>query len=77
VRGKRRWPGGTSLQLLTCTGGRPMMAGGAGRGSGGSVARGGRRPERVGVEWAKIGPGAGPATRISKETTWAIKVNRA
>jgi hypothetical protein len=54
-----------------------MMAGGAGRGSGGSVARGGRRPERVGVEWAKIGPGAGPATRISKETTWAIKVNRA
>jgi hypothetical protein len=49
---------------------------GAGRGSGGSVAQGGRRPERIGLEWAEVGPGAGPAVRISKETTWAIKVNR-
>jgi hypothetical protein len=49
----------------------------AGRGSGGSVAQGGRCPERVGLEWATVGPGAGPAARISMETTWAIKVNRA
>jgi hypothetical protein len=51
--------------------------GGTGRGSGGSVAQGGRRLERVGLEWAEVGLGAGPAARISKETTWAIKLNRA
>jgi hypothetical protein len=28
------------------------LHGGTGRGSGGSVAQGGRRPERVGLEWA-------------------------
>jgi hypothetical protein len=54
-----------------------QQRGGAGRGSGSSVALGGRRPERVGMEWAEVGPGAGPAARISKEMTWGIKVNRA
>jgi hypothetical protein len=49
--------------------------GGASRGSGGSVAQGGKRSERVGLEWAKVGPGAGPAASISMETTWAIMVN--
>jgi hypothetical protein len=48
-----------------------------GKRCGGSVAQGGRRPERAGLEWAEVGPGAGPAARISRETTWAIKVNRA
>jgi hypothetical protein len=47
--------------------------GDAGRGSGGSVAQGGRHPERIGLEWAEVGP----PVRISKETTWAIKVNQA
>jgi hypothetical protein len=51
--------------------------GGTGWAGGGSVARGGRCPERVGLEWARVGPGAGSAVRISKETTWANKVNRA
>jgi hypothetical protein len=51
--------------------------GGTDRGSGGSVAQGGRRPEHVGLEWAEVGPGGGPAVRISMETTYAIKVNRA
>jgi hypothetical protein len=50
---------------------------GAGRGSGGSIARGGRHPECVRLEWAEVGPGAGPAARISMETSWAIKVNQA
>jgi hypothetical protein len=40
--------------------------GGAGWGSGGSVAQGGRHPECVGLEWAEVGLGAGPAVRISK-----------
>jgi hypothetical protein len=51
--------------------------GGAGRGSGGSIAQGGRRPEHVGLEWAEVGPRARLVGRISKETTWAIKVNQA
>jgi hypothetical protein len=51
--------------------------GNIGRGSGGSVAQGGRRPKRVGLEWVEVGLGAGPAVRISMEMTLAIKVNRA
>jgi hypothetical protein len=37
--------------------------GGTGRGNGGSVAQGGRRPGHTGLEWAKARPGAGPATK--------------
>jgi hypothetical protein len=54
---------------------RIALASHARGGWGGSVAQGGRHPERVGLEWEKVGPGAGPAMRISKETTWDIKVN--
>jgi hypothetical protein len=39
------------------------MADGAGRGSGSSVAQGGRRPGRNGPEWVTAGPGAGPAMK--------------
>jgi hypothetical protein len=72
---------GRCIALASQTHGRTAdggkRRGGAGRGSGGSVAQGRRRPERVGLEWADVGPGAGLATRSSKEMTWAIKVNRA
>jgi hypothetical protein len=40
-----------------------QQRGGAGRGSGSSVALGGRCPERIGMEWAEVGPGAGPAVQ--------------
>jgi hypothetical protein len=51
--------------------------GGAGWGRGGWVAQGGRCPERVVLEWAEVRLRAGPAARISTETSWAIKVNQA
>jgi hypothetical protein len=33
-----------------------LRHGDAGRGSGGSVAQGGRRPRRAGLEWSEAGP---------------------
>jgi hypothetical protein len=42
------------------TAGGSKRHGGAGRGIGGSVALGGRCPERIGLEWAEVGPRAGP-----------------
>jgi hypothetical protein len=71
----RRITSASHAHRWTIDGGK--QHGGTGWGGGGSVVQLGRRPKRIGLEWAEVGPRAGPAARLFEETTWAIKVNQA